>query len=170
MPAEMENTLTLDSFAEELALSISLLTPKYEQPLDRYMLYQAYASLVSLVEYRGAMPENYQPFKAGIEEIKEWIKRGGNLGKRLLDEIRRLLKALQDAGSSVIDDLCSFWCTYKKALKTSNDALSLAAYTTQIKAILLAYGGDILYAGGVPLTAFAAILLHSGVLEEFCEC
>lgn len=73
-------------------------------------------------------------------------------------------------GSDIIEELCEFYCAYKKKVALSADAAAVFMNVASIKAILLAYAGDFLYAGGVPITAFAALLLHAGLLEKVCEC
>jgi hypothetical protein len=77
---------------------------------------------------------------------------------------------MKAAGSKAIDELCEFYCAYKKRLAHGADTVSLLMYVAEIKTLLLAYGGDLLYAGGVPITAFAALLLRWGLLEDICEC
>jgi hypothetical protein len=157
--------------AQEFVLIATLLkSSKPDQPVLRWLEYQAYTGFTRYVIEKGELPDGFDLFTPEAKSLQEWIAGKKNLPKSFIKELRRLLLALQAAGSGIIDDLCRFYCEYKTQLSAGVDAATLLLTAESIKAILIAYGGDILFAGGIPITAFAALLIEFGLLEKICEC
>ncbi len=157
--------------AQEFVLIADLLhnsTP--EQPVWRWLEYQAYSGFTRYVVEKGELPQGFDLFAPDSNSVRAWIAGHVVLPKSFIKELGRLLLALQAAGSGIIDDLCRFYCAYKAALNFAADATTTALYVASIKAILIAYAGDVLFVGGVPMTAFAAILIRSRLLDKICKC
>jgi hypothetical protein len=164
-------TITPEQLAEQIALiGVLLNSSKPDQPVSRWLQYQAYTGFVQLAVERHEIPEPFELYEPDAKSVQDWIAGYRDLPKELAKELVRLLKEMKDAGSKLIEELCQFYCAYKKKLALGGDAATLAMNIAQIKAILLAYGGDALYCGGIPITAFAALLLHMGLLDPICEC
>ena len=164
--------LSVDELAAQIALMGEILASRgTPEPVRRWLQYQAYRGFIEYLRSRDEIPDAFgEVYMPGEKEVRDWIAGRGRLRKRLETELRRLLEAMQAAGSKVVEELCSFYCAYKKAMKVGGDAAAIMMNVAQIKAILVAYTRDMLYFGGVPITAFAALLLHSGLLEKICEC
>jgi hypothetical protein len=165
-------TIDVDVLVDEIALVGEVLAKtKPNQPAWRWLEYQAYMAFVSHAEAKHEIPEGYQVFKPDAKSVRDWIAgRNKKMAKDLGDELVRLLTAMADAGSDIIKRLCEAYCAAKKGIGVGFDAATVVLNGATIKAILLAYSGDLLYAGGVPVTAFAALLLRLGVLEKLCDC
>jgi 2-polyprenyl-6-methoxyphenol hydroxylase-like FAD-dependent oxidoreductase len=164
-------TIDVDVLAEEIALVGEVLSSaKPDQPAWRWFVYQAYTALVQQAEAKAEIPDGYEVFKPDAESVREWIGGRRKLAKELGDELVRLLKAMAAAGSDIVKRLCEAYCAAKEKVALAGDAATLALNVASIKAILVAYTGDLLYAGGLPVTAFAALLLRLGVLEQLCDC
>ena len=142
------------------------------QPVSRWLEYQAYVGFMKYVVERGALPADFELYTPDFESVRKWISGGkmASLPKQLKDELRRLLTKLKAAGSGIVDDLCRFYCDYKHKLVVGTDAINLTLTVAQVQAILVAYKYDFLFVGGVPVTAFAALLIHAGLLDEICDC
>ena len=164
-------TLDLELLAEEIAaVGEVLAATKPSQPAWRWFEYLAYTALVQHAEAKGEIPEGFEVFRPDAASVREWIAGRGKLPKKISDELVRLLEAMAEAGSDIVQKLCEAYCAAKDGLALAGDAATLALNVASIKALLLAYGGDILFLGGVPVTAFAALLLRLGVLESLCHC
>jgi hypothetical protein len=157
--------------AEQIALiGVLLSSSTPNQPIWRWLEYQAYSGFVKQAADRYQIPDSFDLYIPDAKSVQDWIAGRKELQKKLADELVRLLRAMKAAGSSLVDELCEFYCAYKKKLALGGDAASLVMNVAAIKAILTAYAGDMLYVGGVPITAFAALLLHMGLLDSICEC
>lgn len=164
-------TLELDALALEIAaIGEVLAATKPSQPAWRWFEHQAYTALVQHAEAKGEIPEGFDVFTPDAASVREWIAGRGKLPKKLSDEMVRLLKAMAAAGSDIVKKLCDAYCAAKDEVALAGDAATLVLNVAAIKALLLAYGGDLLFLGGVPVTAFAALLLRLGALEALCQC
>ena len=160
-----------EELAQELILIADLLnSSKPNQPVWRWLEYQAYTGFTRYVIEKGELPEGFDLFTPNAESLREWIAGKRDLPKSLTNELHRLLLALQAGGSGIIDDLCQFYCEYKAKLSVGADAATLSMTITSIKAILMVYTGDLLFVGGIPIAAFVALLIKSGLLNKLCKC
>lgn len=162
-------TLDLEVLAQDIAAIGEILaaTPP-RQPAWRWFEYQAYTALVQHAEAKGEIPEGFALFQPDAASVREWIAGRGTLPKRMRDELARLLKAMAEGGSDIVHKLCEAYCA-AKATK-ADEVVAFALDIASIKAMLLAYSGDLLYLGGVPVSAFLALLLRMGALEALCQC
>jgi len=160
-----------EDFAQELVLILALLsTSNKEQPVWRWLEYQAYNGFTSYVIAKNQLPANFELFKPSTESIREWIAGKGSLPKSFIAELKRLLVAMKGAGGDIFDDLCRFYCEYKAKLKIGAEAGSLLLTIAQIKALVVAYTGDALFFGGIPITAFVALIINLKLLDGICDC
>ena len=162
-------TLDLEVLAQEIAaVGEVLAVTQPRQPAWRWFEYQAYTALVQHAEAKGEIPEGFDIFNPDAASVREWIAGRGTLPKTLSDELVRLLKAMDAAGSDIVHKLCDAYCAAKKT--KADEIVAFVLDIASIKAILLTYSGDLLYLGGVPVTAFLALLLRMGALEALCQC
>lgn len=163
------DTIPLDVLVEEIAAIGEVLAgTQPSQPTWRWFEYQAYTALVQHAEIKGEIPEGFEVFRPDAASVREWIAGRGKLAKEIRDELERLLKAMAEAGSSTVQQLCDAYCAAKST--KADEIVAFVLDIASIKALLLAYSGDLLYLGGVPVSAFAALMLRLGTLEALCHC
>ncbi|BDT69975.1 hypothetical protein os1_41670 [Comamonadaceae bacterium OS-1] len=165
----MADTLELELLADEIAAVGEVLaaTP-LDQPAARWFAYLAYTTLVQHAEAKYQIPDGFEVFRPDAASVREWIAGRGKLPQEIHEELERLLKAMAEEGKDIATYLCEAYCA-AKATK-ADELVAFALDIASIKAILLAYSGDLLYLGGVPVTAVFALLLRMGTLEKLCKC
>ncbi|WP_367848245.1 hypothetical protein [Rhodoferax sp. WC2427] len=165
----MTTTLDLELMADDIAAVGEVLAgTDPSQPAWRWFAYLAYTTLVQHAESKYQIPDGFDVFKPDAASVREWIAGRGELTQEIREELERLLKAMAEEGKDIATYLCEAYCA-AKATK-ADEVVAFALDIASVKALLLAYSGDLLYLGGVPVTALLALLLRMGTLEKLCKC
>lgn len=160
----------LDSLAvgRELFVAYELLGEvQPDTPLGRYLEYQAYVELVRLLSVNNALPDGFGLESLEMAKVRDWIMGRVDVMGGFKEKIRQLLLV---AGDKILNELCAFYCAYKKKLDAGFSAASLFLTANGVATLLAQYKLDILLFHGVPITALLSWLIMSGVLDDICEC
>ena len=168
MPDVLE-PLDINQAAVEIAATISVFGELPDTPLARWLEYRAYHELVHILRSANELPADYVVLDLDALALREWLLKGTILKRRFSEEALHLLTNLQAAGSGVIDNICRFYCAWKKAGLFAFGVAGLALQVHVIATIVAAHA-SFMFLGGLPLTAVIAFLLQQGVLDKWCDC
>lgn len=138
--------------AVEIAATMAVFHDLPDTPLSRWLEYRAYHELVQMLRSANELPANYAVLTLDARPLRDWLMKGKILKRRFSEEAQRLFAQLQAAGGSVINNICHFYCEWKKRGELAMEAANLALHVKAIAAIVATHAGFI-FIGGMPLTA-----------------
>jgi len=166
--SEVREPLDTEQSAVDIAVATAVLNDLPNTPLARWFEYSAYQELVRMLRSADELPANYIVLTLNARSLHDWLISGGVLGRRFSDETLHLFTQLQAAGSSVTNDICRFYCDWKKTGGLVTEAAQLILGLPAIALAIAAAGGLLAY--GLSFAALIAFLLHSGILDKACKC
>jgi hypothetical protein len=157
--------------AEKIALTSRLLALEgHDSPFARWIEYQAYHQLVALLQKHLAFPDGFEVLRPDDAVVLDWIRGRGPIPQSYIEEIQRIMRELEARGDASFHRICGIYCRLKKKIGVAGDAATLVLSISQVAELLLAIGADFLFLGGVPVTAFLTLMVHSGALDDICKC
>ncbi len=155
---------------QELFLTIYLLKTKSpSQTFQRWIEYRAYVDFVEYLTELDELPEEYASEVLNMEEISNWLSGSNNLPFSFKNKLEHLLYVLTQGTGDVIEELCNFYCEYKKKIAFGTEVGAAILTAKGVAEFLLTCKIDF-FIGGIPITTFASLLIKSGVLDEYCKC
>jgi hypothetical protein len=164
---DVRATLDINQTAFEISLTSAVLNVWPDTLISRWIEYRAYQELVQMIESAGELP-NFRPFTPTAKSLHDWLISGKGLKKRFSEETLRLLMQLQSAGGNVFNNICRFYCKWKKGVLRAAEMTRFLLSVPPIAAAIIASGGVLIYGGSIAM--LIGMLLNSGKLDKVCKC
>lgn len=169
MPDVLE-PLDINQSAVEIAVTAAVFSDLPNTPLARWLEYRAYQELVQILRSADELPPDYRVLTVDARSLRDWLISGRVLKRRFSDETLHLFTQLEAAGGNVFNNICRFYCEWKKTGELTTEAAQLILSVPVIAVAIAAAGWGFLLTYGLPIAALIALLLHSGVLDKVCKC